>query len=156
MRQHSHESRAVTDVHLYLQELDSLARGARKASLCFYDQAWNFAEALVAKTLVAVFTEFVSRFVMKWPVTTAWVHLLEWYRGWFDHHDLMDEMDLLLQKIAVRRGAERADLQPAFIDVLGVSAWRFYGCSKTSGSQAWVKWYCHVLKGPWYLAATAI
>lgn len=46
--------------------------------------------------------------------------MLEWYRVGFDHHDLMDEMDLLLQQILKSGEAERMTYQQAFIDVLGV------------------------------------
>uniref|UniRef100_UPI0038F65A82 amino acid--tRNA ligase-related protein n=1 Tax=Streptomyces europaeiscabiei TaxID=146819 RepID=UPI0038F65A82 len=46
--------------------------------------------------------------------------MLEWYRVGFDHHDLMDEMDLLLQQILKSGTADRMTYQQAFIDVLGV------------------------------------
>ncbi|GEA62216.1 elongation factor P--(R)-beta-lysine ligase [Vibrio comitans] len=46
--------------------------------------------------------------------------LLEWYRVGFDHHDLMDEMDQLLQLVLSCESAERMTYQQAFIDVLGV------------------------------------
>lgn len=46
--------------------------------------------------------------------------MLEWYRPGFDHHDLMDEMDALLQLILGNGAAERMTYQQAFIDVLGV------------------------------------
>ena len=46
--------------------------------------------------------------------------MLEWYRVGFDHHDLMDEMDLLLQQVLKSGVAERMTYQQAFIDVLGV------------------------------------
>ncbi|GAB7218665.1 elongation factor P--(R)-beta-lysine ligase [Vibrio comitans] len=46
--------------------------------------------------------------------------LLEWYRVGFDHHDLMDEMDQLLQLVLSCNQAERMTYQQAFIDVLGV------------------------------------
>ncbi|MDA0149433.1 elongation factor P--(R)-beta-lysine ligase [Vibrio sp. LaRot3] len=46
--------------------------------------------------------------------------MLEWYRVGFDHHDLMNEMDELLQ-LALKCGhAERMTYQQAFINVLGV------------------------------------
>lgn len=44
--------------------------------------------------------------------------LLEWYRVGFDHHDLMDEMDALLQKILATKTAERITYQHAFQRVL--------------------------------------
>ncbi len=46
--------------------------------------------------------------------------LLEWYRVGFDHHDLMDEMDALLQKILATKTAERITYQHAFQRVLKV------------------------------------
>ncbi|OIQ25358.1 elongation factor P--(R)-beta-lysine ligase [uncultured Vibrio sp.] len=46
--------------------------------------------------------------------------MLEWYRVGFDHHDLMDEMDELLQAILSCNVAKRMTYQQAFIDVLGV------------------------------------
>ncbi|WP_428772722.1 elongation factor P--(R)-beta-lysine ligase [Vibrio sp.] len=46
--------------------------------------------------------------------------LLEWYRVGFDHHQLMDEMDQLLQGILNCLPAERLSYQQAFIRVLGV------------------------------------
>ena len=33
--------------------------------------------------------------------------MLEWYRPGFDHHDLMDEVDLLLKKVVGAGDAER-------------------------------------------------
>ncbi|QIA64558.1 elongation factor P--(R)-beta-lysine ligase [Vibrio astriarenae] len=46
--------------------------------------------------------------------------MLEWYRVGFDHHDLMDEMDSLLQLVLNCGSAERMTYQQAFIKVLGV------------------------------------
>ncbi|MBY7974440.1 elongation factor P--(R)-beta-lysine ligase [Vibrio fluvialis] len=46
--------------------------------------------------------------------------MLEWYRIGFDHHDLMDEMDALLQMTLQTGSAERMTYQQAFLDVLGV------------------------------------
>ncbi|MFH6908857.1 elongation factor P--(R)-beta-lysine ligase [Vibrio fluvialis] len=46
--------------------------------------------------------------------------MLEWYRVGFDHHDLMDEMDALLQMTLQTDPAERMTYQQAFLDVLGV------------------------------------
>lgn len=46
--------------------------------------------------------------------------LLEWYRVGFNHHDLMDEMDQLLQLVLSCKQAERMTYQHAFIDVLNV------------------------------------
>ncbi|EOW6615491.1 elongation factor P--(R)-beta-lysine ligase [Vibrio fluvialis] len=46
--------------------------------------------------------------------------MLEWYRVGFDHHDLMDEMDALLQMTLQIGSAERMTYQQAFLDVLGV------------------------------------
>ncbi|MDF2154739.1 elongation factor P--(R)-beta-lysine ligase [Vibrio sp. CAU 1672] len=46
--------------------------------------------------------------------------MLEWYRVGFDHHQLMDEMDVLLQLVLGCTAAERMTYQQAFINVLGV------------------------------------
>ncbi|MEF1170870.1 elongation factor P--(R)-beta-lysine ligase [Vibrio sinaloensis] len=46
--------------------------------------------------------------------------MLEWYRVGFDHHQLMDEMDDLLQRVLKCGAAERMTYQQAFMDVLGV------------------------------------
>ncbi|KAB0483068.1 elongation factor P--(R)-beta-lysine ligase [Vibrio chagasii] len=46
--------------------------------------------------------------------------MLEWYRVGFDHHQLMDEMDDLLQLVLNSRAAERMTYQNAFLEVLGV------------------------------------
>ena len=46
--------------------------------------------------------------------------MLEWYRPGFDHHELMDEMDELLQLVLDCGAAERMSYQQAFIEVLGV------------------------------------
>ncbi|MCW8332801.1 elongation factor P--(R)-beta-lysine ligase [Vibrio paucivorans] len=46
--------------------------------------------------------------------------MLEWYRVGFDHHDLMDEMDELLQLVIKSEAAERITYQNAFISVLGI------------------------------------
>ncbi|WP_299019645.1 elongation factor P--(R)-beta-lysine ligase [uncultured Photobacterium sp.] len=46
--------------------------------------------------------------------------MLEWYRPGFDHHNLMDEMDELLQLVLGCQAAERMTYQQAFLNVLGV------------------------------------
>ncbi|RJX72339.1 elongation factor P--(R)-beta-lysine ligase [Vibrio sinensis] len=46
--------------------------------------------------------------------------MLEWYRVGFDHHQLMDEMDSLLQLTLGTGSAERMTYQQAFLNVLGV------------------------------------
>ena len=46
--------------------------------------------------------------------------MLEWYRVGFDHHDLMDEMDELLQLILHSGKAVRTTYQKAFLSALGV------------------------------------
>lgn len=46
--------------------------------------------------------------------------MLEWYRIGFDHHDLMDEMDELLQLILNSGKAVRTSYQKAFLSVLEV------------------------------------
>ncbi|CAE6923616.1 elongation factor P--(R)-beta-lysine ligase [Vibrio sp. B1FLJ16] len=46
--------------------------------------------------------------------------MLEWYRVGFDHHQLMDEMDELLQRVLTCGAADRMTYQQAFVDVLGV------------------------------------
>ncbi|MGY0617508.1 elongation factor P--(R)-beta-lysine ligase [Vibrio sp. FJH11] len=46
--------------------------------------------------------------------------MLEWYRVGFNHHQLMDEMDDLLQRVLKSGAAHRMTYQQAFIDVLGV------------------------------------
>ncbi len=46
--------------------------------------------------------------------------MLEWYRTGFDHIELMDEMDELLQLTLGCASAERMSYQQAFISVLGV------------------------------------
>ncbi len=46
--------------------------------------------------------------------------MLEWYRVGFDHHQLMDEMDELLQQVLKCGSAHRMTYQQSFLDVLGV------------------------------------
>ncbi|PWI33138.1 elongation factor P lysine(34) lysyltransferase [Vibrio albus] len=46
--------------------------------------------------------------------------MLEWYRTGFDHHDLMDEMDELLQRVLLCQPAQRITYQQAFLSVLDV------------------------------------
>lgn len=46
--------------------------------------------------------------------------MLEWYRVGFDHYQLMDEMDELLQRVLKCGVAHRMTYQQAFLDVLGV------------------------------------
>ena len=46
--------------------------------------------------------------------------MLEWYRVGFDHHQLMDEMDAMLQLVLQCGQAERMTYQQAFLKVLGV------------------------------------
>ncbi|MPW37694.1 elongation factor P--(R)-beta-lysine ligase [Vibrio sp. B1Z05] len=46
--------------------------------------------------------------------------LLEWYRVGFDHHDLMDEMEQLLQLVLGCNKAHRMTYQQAFLSVLNV------------------------------------
>lgn len=47
--------------------------------------------------------------------------MLEWYRPGFDHHDLMDEMDDLLQTILGTETAERLIYADAFQKYLGIN-----------------------------------
>lgn len=46
--------------------------------------------------------------------------MLEWYRVGFDHYQLMDEMDELLQLVLGCGDAQRMSYQQAFLSVLGV------------------------------------
>ena len=46
--------------------------------------------------------------------------MLEWYRVGFDHHQLMDEMDDLLQCVLSCSAAERMTYQQAFLRILSV------------------------------------
>ncbi|MDV7104256.1 elongation factor P--(R)-beta-lysine ligase [Vibrio sp. TH_r3] len=46
--------------------------------------------------------------------------MLEWYQVGFDHHDLMDEMDELLQLILQSGSGQRMTYQHAFLSVLNV------------------------------------
>lgn len=46
--------------------------------------------------------------------------MLEWYRVGFDHHDLMAEMDALLQQILSCQPCEKMTYQQAFLQVLQV------------------------------------
>lgn len=46
--------------------------------------------------------------------------MLEWYRIGFDHHDLMAEMDALLQQVLSCQPCEKITYQQAFFDVLNV------------------------------------
>lgn len=46
--------------------------------------------------------------------------MLEWYRVGFDHHQLMDEMDALLQQVLRCSAAERMTYQQAFLNQLNV------------------------------------
>ena len=46
--------------------------------------------------------------------------MLEWYRTGFDHHELMDEMDALLQMVLSCNPAQRMTYQQAFLSVLNV------------------------------------
>lgn len=47
--------------------------------------------------------------------------MLEWYRPGFDHHALMDEMDLLLQTVLRVQPAERLSYAAAFEKFLGIN-----------------------------------
>jgi len=47
--------------------------------------------------------------------------MLEWYRVGFDHHDLMDEMDELLQMILQTSAAERVSYAALFEKILGIN-----------------------------------
>jgi lysyl-tRNA synthetase class 2 len=46
--------------------------------------------------------------------------MLEWYRVGFDHHQLMDEMDALLQEILKTPAAKRLTYQAVFLEYLGI------------------------------------
>ncbi|MFH0255930.1 elongation factor P--(R)-beta-lysine ligase [Vibrio rumoiensis] len=46
--------------------------------------------------------------------------MLEWYRTGFDHHDLMAEMDELLQQVLSCESCDKITYQQAFLRVLGV------------------------------------
>jgi len=47
--------------------------------------------------------------------------ILEWYRIPFDHHDLMDEMDLFLQEILQTQKAERCTVADIFLKFLNIN-----------------------------------
>lgn len=47
--------------------------------------------------------------------------MLEWYRPGFDHHELMDEMDELLQCILHTEAAERLSYADAFLNFVGIN-----------------------------------
>jgi lysyl-tRNA synthetase class 2 len=47
--------------------------------------------------------------------------MLEWYRLGFDHHQLMDDMDALLQYVAQTSAAERMSYGAAFMQYVGVN-----------------------------------
>jgi len=46
--------------------------------------------------------------------------MLEWYRPGFNHHELMDEMDALLQTALATSSAERISYQDLFLTKLGI------------------------------------
>jgi len=46
--------------------------------------------------------------------------MLEWYRPGFDHHALMDEMDLLLQTAADTKPAQRMSYRDCFLQYLNI------------------------------------
>lgn len=47
--------------------------------------------------------------------------MIEWYRPGFDHHDLMDEMDELLQMVLEKPGAERKTYTEIFTEHLRIN-----------------------------------
>jgi lysyl-tRNA synthetase class 2 len=50
--------------------------------------------------------------------------LLEWYRPGFDHHDLMDEVDLLLEHVLGAGSSRRASYEEVFLHHVGLSPHR--------------------------------
>lgn len=64
--------------------------------------------------------------------------MLEWYRPGFDHHDLMNEVDLLLQEVLGTAAADRLTYQDAFLahagcDPFSVSSAELRCCAESRG-----------------------
>ncbi len=110
----------VTDLHLYSLSCEVDFEGERRA---FYLQTSpEFAmKRLLAAGSGPIFQICKSfRDSEKGRLHNPEFTMLEWYRPGYDHHQLMDEMDDLLEEILGHGRAERRSYLEAFEEVFGI------------------------------------
>ncbi|MDD1795846.1 elongation factor P--(R)-beta-lysine ligase [Enterovibrio sp. ZSDZ42] len=112
----------VTDIHLHTFRTDFVGPGYAKGIPLYLMTSPEFH----MKRLLAAGSGAIYQINKAFRNEEAGRHhnpeftMLEWYRPGFDHHALMDEMDVLLQLVMRLGQAERMTYQDAFISVLGV------------------------------------
>ncbi len=112
----------VTDIHLHTFQTEFVGPGYAEGSKLFFmtSPEFHMKRLLAAGSGCIYQINKAFRNEENGRYHNPEFTMLEWYRVGFDHHQLMDEMDDLLQCILKCGEAERMTYQQAFIDVLGV------------------------------------
>ncbi|WP_423839953.1 elongation factor P--(R)-beta-lysine ligase [Vibrio mytili] len=112
----------VTDIHLHTFQTEFVGPGYADGSQLFFVTSPEFH----MKRLLAAGSGCIYQINKAFRNEENGRHhnpefsMLEWYRVGFDHHQLMDEMDELLQLVLSCGAAVRMTYQQAFLDALGV------------------------------------
>ncbi|MBA5762760.1 elongation factor P--(R)-beta-lysine ligase [Vibrio sp. 404] len=112
----------VTDIHLHTFQTDFIGPGYANGSKLFLmtSPEFHMKRLLAAGSGCIYQINKAFRNEENGRYHNPEFTMLEWYRIGFDHHNLMDEMDALLQLVLKVGQAERMSYQQAFISVLGV------------------------------------
>lgn len=112
----------VTDVHLHTFQTEFIGPGYADGSKLFFMTSPEFhMKRLLAAGSGSIYQiNKAFRNEENGRYHNPEFTMLEWYRVGFDHHDLMNEMDELLQQVLLSDVAERMTYQQAFIKVLGL------------------------------------
>ncbi|HAS61343.1 MAG TPA: elongation factor P lysine(34) lysyltransferase [Vibrio sp.] len=112
----------VTDIHLHTFQTDFIGPGYANGSKLFLmtSPEFHMKRLLAAGSGCIYQINKAFRNEENGRYHNPEFTMLEWYRVGFDHHNLMDEMDTLLQLTLNVGQAERMTYQQAFITILGV------------------------------------
>ncbi|MGF1691419.1 elongation factor P--(R)-beta-lysine ligase [Photobacterium kagoshimensis] len=112
----------VTDVHLHTFKTEFVGPGYAQGQMLYLMTSPEFhMKRLLAAGSGAIYQICKSfRNEESGRYHNPEFSMLEWYRPDFDHHQLMDEMDELLQLILQCSAATRMTYQAAFLSVLNV------------------------------------
>lgn len=112
----------VTDIHLHTFQTDFIGPGYANGSKLFLmtSPEFHMKRLLAAGSGCIYQINKAFRNEENGRYHNPEFTMLEWYRVGFDHHELMDEMDALLQLVLQIGKAERMTYQQAFISVLEV------------------------------------
>ncbi len=112
----------VTDIHLHTFQTEFVGPGYADGSKLFFmtSPEFHMKRLLAAGSGCIYQVNKAFRNEENGRYHNPEFTMLEWYRVGFDHHQLMDDMDDLLQKVLKCGAAERMTYQQAFIQVLGV------------------------------------